>query len=1174
MVKKGSQLSQQNHQFLQCWLWSIHRLMAVKVASQVCLVLLALASLCVPRVSSHGEEEGERHVFCVKPDSNSVTNTDPNCHYLSYYVANSSRYFQNNTVFKFQTGIHYLSGDLSVSGVHSLELVGESSVEHGEHSSQIHCPLADIGSMVFFNVQNLTISHLLFSGCSGYLDMTGHWIKDPHATLALIYSQDVCISHTVIQNVTGVGLFGVNVQGRSLVSNSAMLFNRGNSTRDGGNVYFLYTYHCLKIPTELVIENTLVYGGSSDIFWVVSSPSGLTLFVKNCNNVSITVRGCNITRNAAHSGMGGNVQLALVVEDNYPNVNVTFEDTSITDGFSTSFGPGGGGGMYVFSSVPQYVHNTPIVNITGCVFSGNKADVGGALYMYGTPPLTFVTNTTFENNLARKSGGAVFLDRIGMYSDSVDYYEKFWMGEVVFRENTAVFGGAFALSLASTISFIPNTTTSFTANVANDSGGAIYTSPQSQYPTCFVSLPCDIHNTSCSYRVLFSQNTVTYSGTDVYLTRDQSLLCGIMAVPQPVDQALHLNNSEKHHSRITSGTTSVYVCVDGVSQLHMNETHINSYPGKTFNISAITIGYSNGTTYGSVLANVTTKFGNARIPPLQRLQRIRSLQKCCNLSYTVTSTNGSGNVTLTLTSETPLDIAWGIQVKVNMTGCPRGFQMQGRECGCVDLLRQHGVNCDVQRGTVFRPSRNVWIGFIDGGVVYYTACPYDYCKKTQQELDLSSSDYPMNQCASNREGLLCSQCPANYSLGLGTSACLPDCSSISLLLIIPFALAGISLVLFLIVVDLTISKGCLNSIIFYANIVWLNNDIYLPPGTPAVFKVFIAWINLSLGIKTCFYRGMDTYSKVWLMFVFPVYLWGIMLFMYVMSSWSSFFTKLIRKNSVQVLATLFLLSCTKLLQSIVTTFSFGHLTLPHGTERTVWFPDATIVYFSPHHMALVFVGVFFLLLHIPYVLFLLLGHCLVGTTMRSCIRRHRLRLLTFSEAYTGTFRPYRKPWIGLLVVVRIFLLAVYAFNYKNEVAINLVCTGAVTVFLLLGMIVLRGLYEKWYLDVLEAAMLFNLWCFSVSTLYTQDIPGAQNIIVSISVGMTLLIFLLIVTVLLYKQLPERYKVFRSLLQRVLRTMGWKKNKEYREIESMSDETSAFSSKRLSFSFTRPRELEQ
>ena len=35
----------------------------------------------------------------------------------------------------------------------------------------------------------------------------------------------------------------------------------------------------------------------------------------------------------------------------------------------------------------------------------------------------------------------------------------------------------------------------------------------------------------------------------------------------------------------------------------------------------------------------------------------------------------------------------------------------------------------------------------------------------------------------------------------------------------------------------------------------------------------IAWVNLDFGIEICFYNGMDTYSKTWLQFVFPVYIW-------------------------------------------------------------------------------------------------------------------------------------------------------------------------------------------------------------------------------------------------------------------------------------------------------------
>ena len=34
----------------------------------------------------------------------------------------------------------------------------------------------------------------------------------------------------------------------------------------------------------------------------------------------------------------------------------------------------------------------------------------------------------------------------------------------------------------------------------------------------------------------------------------------------------------------------------------------------------------------------------------------------------------------------------------------------------------------------------------------------------------------------------------------------------------------------------------------------------------------IAWLDLDFGIETCFYNGMNTFSKTWLQFVFPVYI--------------------------------------------------------------------------------------------------------------------------------------------------------------------------------------------------------------------------------------------------------------------------------------------------------------
>ena len=138
--------------------------MEVRVTYQVYLLLALLASLSVSITSSQGEEKGNKKVLCVKPDVNS-SSTDSDCHHLSYYMVNSSQFFQSNTIFQFQAGTHYLTGDLTVSDVHGLELIGEA----GEYksSSQIHCSPPDTGNMVFVDVQNLTISDLLFSHCGG-----------------------------------------------------------------------------------------------------------------------------------------------------------------------------------------------------------------------------------------------------------------------------------------------------------------------------------------------------------------------------------------------------------------------------------------------------------------------------------------------------------------------------------------------------------------------------------------------------------------------------------------------------------------------------------------------------------------------------------------------------------------------------------------------------------------------------------------------------------------------------------------------------------------------------------------------------------------------------------------------------------------------------------------------
>ena len=125
------------------------------------------------------------------------------------------------------------------------------------------------------------------------------------------------------------------------------------------------------------------------------------------------------------------------------------------------------------------------------------------------------------------------------------------------------------------------------------------------------------------------------------------------------------------------------------------------------------------------------------------------------------------------------------------------------------------------------------------------------------------------QCGHDRSGLLCGHCKNNYNLVLGSSQC-KKCTNSYLALIILFALMGVVLVCLLLVSKLTVATGMLSGLVFYANIVGANHAIFLPEECGNPFSIFTAWLNIDFGIETCFYNGMDAYTKTWLQFVFPV----------------------------------------------------------------------------------------------------------------------------------------------------------------------------------------------------------------------------------------------------------------------------------------------------------------
>ena len=221
--------------------------------------------------------------------------------------------------------------------------------------------------------------------------------------------------------------------------------------------------------------------------------------------------------------------------------------------------------------------------------------------------------------------------------------------------------------------------------------------------------------------------------------------------------------------------------------------------------------------------------------------------------------------------------------------------------------------------------------------------------------------------------------------------------------LLAFFLTGIVLVAILLWLNLTVAVGTLNGILFYANIVAVNNTLSF--ATPNFITVFLSWLNLELGIDVCFYQGMDTYWKIWLELSFPAYVIFLVVMVIFLSERYMWFGRLIgKKNPVATLATLVLLSYTKFLRTIIASFSLAILDYPDGSRELVWLPDASVKYLRGKHIPMFTAALLILLAGVAYTTILFSWQWLLhhqNKTIFKWVRNQKLRLF---------LKPYHAPY--------------------------------------------------------------------------------------------------------------------------------------------------------------------
>ena len=445
------------------------------------------------------------------------------------------------------------------------------------------------------------------------------------------------------------------------------------------------------------------------------------------------------------------------------------------------------------------------------------------------------------------------------------------VGKVTFTGNTAFAGAAILLdceytNLPSILHLHSNTTVLITNNTAWHYGGGMAVNPE-----CYDGKQC-LYRASCWYqpdvcRIYFNGNSASVAGNSLY--GPSATHCKT----QP-SRLFHIAEGFSASEVVLFDAYTVCICRKNSSTNRIYyelELSRKVRPGQEITIQAVvcTRPLTDNHTY-AIRATVSTKYDTGYLGTRQNIQEVT--KPCDTLIYSVMT--AQKHVTVKLTHDT-MSSSQSTSLQLAMLPCPQGFQLDSSlKCNCTKYLLSAvpGITCNTTTNLIAVPA-GVWIGnYTDGRLAAHINCPLDYCK-AEHFINL---EQPYLQCTNNRFGVLCGACKTKLSLTFGTARCVDSCSNYYLFLVIPLALAGVLLVFLLLKCNLTVSVGSTNALIFYANIIHVNRMVFFSQNNDNTFSrvlaVFIAWLNLDLGIDTCFYKGMTAYGNTWMQFVFSVYI--------------------------------------------------------------------------------------------------------------------------------------------------------------------------------------------------------------------------------------------------------------------------------------------------------------
>ena len=815
---------------------------------------------------------------------------------------------------------------------------------------------------------------------------------------------------------------------------------------------------------------------------------------------------------------------------------------------NSAYAGGGIFSLFVHSLADSYRNRgTQKLVCNKCTFENNTAIFGAAVFAYehnivtassqSTPPGALIEmsgvnawNNTLEGQIrsGRNSSGIIDIRYIHLILNGVTKlaYNRGTSlrarrsrvdisGNVTFHRNVGSFGGAISLVAYSFLVIRPNTTVVFSNNHANYRGGVfhveleeepdflpldcfLYLDSTDRY--CFDSDGC-VNLSRLAITIKFIGNTAAY-GNIIYGSALQTCHWsqGLMAALNHSGNFFELlvnNEQTKNIFEFDTKQFGVENVTTPSSSLNIFETTDYTYtamPGHSFNI---TMNATDG--FNQLVAVAVT---SAVLPPHPRdvdpnnYSPARSILGVEN--YWVLRDNGSSQFPLKVFGQQQQQVsvavfttdvtASQVIVTVNLTDCALGFQYLEEEsaCTCTPELEEHGIVCMDAQLTV---PNSVWVGPIvfhnqssaSESVAVYP-CIFDYCKLGETVIAVGDFDA---QCAEdyNRGGLLCGSCREGYSIVLGTKRCLQCTNNAFLALIIAFMAAGILLFIVVAFLEVNVSEGYLYGLLFYSHNV--SPFIFrLAPRAPLIFLP-VAFLNLDLGIETCFYNGMNALAYTGFQFLFPFYL-------YLLMGIIVFVARCVKCTSChecfltgKTFATLLALSFTRTLRTCIEVLRHVKLeAVPHlGVGSSIrWAVDPNVHFFQGWHAVLAILSI---LLLIVYVIFLPL---ILLFPSKAYSFKYIGMMKPLLDAFFAPYKIRFRSWLGIRLIIGIGLSTASLYLSLGP---TIFFTILVLVTLVFAQLLFKP-YRGFFRNLSDGFLLANLIILFVGALRISEQYGFET----------------------------------------------------------------------------------